>query len=92
MRKEFINVTPEALKSLTPDAFEQLVASLLAATGFRNVVSLGGSGDEGIDLRAEWLEELPTIQPRVLPRNTASIGARHNFVKNSRRFSLKITP
>jgi hypothetical protein len=38
---------------------------LLAESGFRNVVSLGGSGDEGIDLRAEWLEELPTGDSRM---------------------------
>lgn len=60
-----LKVTPDHLKSLTPQAFEQIVAQLLAARGFRNVVSLGGSGDEGIDLRAEWLEELPTGDSRM---------------------------
>jgi CHAT domain-containing protein len=58
-------VTLNDLRSLTPDAFEQLVAQLLKASGFRNVMSLGGSGDEGIDLRAEWLEELPTGDSRM---------------------------
>ena len=60
-----MKVTPQDLKSLTPDAFEQLVAQVLSSSGFRNVVALGGTGDEGIDLRAEWLEELPTGDSRM---------------------------
>jgi CHAT domain-containing protein/restriction endonuclease len=58
-------VTRDDLQSLTPDAFERLIAQLLVASGFRNVVGLGGSGDEGIDLRGEWLEELPTGDTRL---------------------------
>lgn len=60
-----MQVSRNDLISLTPDDFEQVIAQLLVAGGFRNVVSLGGSGDEGIDLRAEWLEELPTGDSRM---------------------------
>lgn len=60
-----MQVTPDDLRALTPIGFEQAIAQLLVACGFRNVVSLGGSGDEGIDLRAEWLEELPTGDSRM---------------------------
>ena len=46
-----MKATPHDLKSLAPYFFEQLVAQLLSASGFRNVVALEESGDEGIDLR-----------------------------------------
>jgi len=55
-----MKITLEALKALAPARFELLIAELLELTGFYNVVPFGGTGDEGIDIRAEWLEQLPT--------------------------------
>jgi len=52
--------TLETLRSLDPARFEQLIAELMELSGFQNVVVLGGSGDEGIDIRAEWPQHLPT--------------------------------
>ena len=60
-----MDISTDDLKALAPSAFEQLIAQMLVASGFRNVVALAGSGDEGIDLRAEWLEELPTGDSRM---------------------------
>jgi hypothetical protein len=58
-------VSADHLKALLPAEFEALIAQLLGAGGLRNVIGLGGTGDEGIDLRAEWLEELPTGGSRL---------------------------
>jgi len=53
-------ITLDELCKLDPGQFEVLVAGLMEEAGFHNVLAFGGSGDEGIDLRAEWPEELPT--------------------------------
>jgi CHAT domain-containing protein len=53
-------VTVEDIQKLDPDRFELLVARLLEESGLSNVLPIGGTGDEGIDLRAEWFLELPT--------------------------------
>lgn len=58
-------VTLTDLQTLLPERFEALIAGLFEAKGFRNVMQLGGSGDEGIDLRAEWMEELPSGHTRT---------------------------
>ncbi len=50
----------DQIKSLEPEAFEQFIGRLLEIRGFSNVLRLGGTNDEGIDLRAEWQMELPT--------------------------------
>ncbi len=55
-----MEINIEALKALSPARFELLVAELLELRGFHNVVTFGGTGDEGIDIRAEWLDSLPT--------------------------------
>src|SRR5262245_36013771 len=60
-----MNLSLGDLQSLPPNEFERLVARLLEAHGFRNVLPLGASGDEGIDIRAEWVEELPTGDTRT---------------------------
>ena len=52
--------TPDQLREMDPEAFERFVGRLLELRGFSNVLHLGGTGDEGVDLRAEWLMELPT--------------------------------
>lgn len=58
-------VSVEEIQKLSPDDFELLIARLLVASGFANVVPIGGTGDEGIDLRAEWAEKLPTGDVRM---------------------------
>lgn len=60
-----MKVTSDDLKSLDPDDFERLIAHLLVAYGLQNVRRLIGGGEEGIDLRAEWLEDLPTGDSRM---------------------------
>jgi hypothetical protein len=56
-----MRITPDELYDLDSGRFEMLVAGLLMeAGGFHNELALGGAGDEGVDLRAEWLENLPT--------------------------------
>lgn len=55
-----MRINLESLKTLDPARFELLVAELLELSGFYNVVVFGGTGDEGVDIRAEWLEKLPT--------------------------------
>ncbi len=52
------------LQSIPPDSFELLVGQLLESAGLTNVVILGGSGDGGFDIRAEWRHALPTGQER----------------------------
>jgi hypothetical protein len=58
-------VTLTDLQAVTPERFEALISGLLDTKGFRNVLPLGGSGDEGIDLRAEWVEDLPSGHTRM---------------------------
>jgi len=48
------------LHRLEPEPFERFVARVLEISGFSNVLNIGGPGDEGIDLRAEWILDLPT--------------------------------
>lgn len=58
-------ISVDDIQKLAPDRFEMLIARLLEISGFSNVVSIGGTGDEGIDLRAEWVEQLPTGDKRT---------------------------
>jgi len=55
-----MKISLESLRALDPKRFELLVAELLELSGFHNVVTFGGTGDEGVDIRAEWLDKLPT--------------------------------
>jgi hypothetical protein len=82
-------ISPDDLKALEPSAFEQLVAQMLVGSGFRNVVALGGSGDEGIDLRAEWLEELPTGDSRMTVWACRSSGGAAVAASNARRHTVR---
>lgn len=59
-RNDMMPLTLGNLRALPPGRFEVLVAELMELSGFQNVVLLGGSGDEGIDIRADWPETLPT--------------------------------
>jgi hypothetical protein len=75
-----VNIGLSDLQGLTPHTFEMLVAELLELGGFQNVVLLGGPGDEGVDIRAEWREALPTGDVLTTTwavqckRNSRSIG------------------
>ena len=55
-----MKINLSSLKNLNPARFELLIAELLELNGFHNVVAFGGTGDEGVDIRAEWFETLPT--------------------------------
>ncbi len=59
-----MGITLEDLRKLDPQRFELLVGALMQECGFQNVLAFGGTGDEGIDLRAEWMEALPTGKHR----------------------------
>ncbi len=41
----------DQLKALTPTQFEEFARLLLTAAGYRDVQRVGGSGDQGVDLR-----------------------------------------
>ncbi len=53
-------ITIEDLQGMDPDDFERFVGRAMELEGFFNVLPSGGTGDEGIDLRAEWSVKLPT--------------------------------
>jgi HJR/Mrr/RecB family endonuclease len=78
-----MSIDLDSLRALDPDRFELLVAEMLELSGFHNVVPFGGTGDEGIDIRAEWLEQLPTgdVLSRIwavqCKRYSSPIGPKH---------------
>ncbi|MDX3356180.1 restriction endonuclease [Streptomyces sp. ME01-24h] len=52
---------PYEIKELTPYAFEAFVAELLRLDGCPQVAMVGGSGDDGIDVRATSASGLPVV-------------------------------
>lgn len=63
--RQYKEVLDQILKRITPDEFEDLTVALMEAMGYEDVERIGGTGDEGVDVKGVLQSKLVSIDMYV---------------------------